>query len=180
MTLVGSHGRWDDHDITFMVMVTIKERLKNVECTNKGNELYDVPICCMKFLKYGFFRHWVEGIFYVELEKNLIKWRSKVHLMLKIIVSHSPLVATPNWCGEKCVAKAFRNWRHKVQIMSWYNVFSTTMGQTPPKDLVKVKRWVRWMLAQDPPTHLLTLSALMECDVVWYQNKVETIVWIRM
>jgi len=26
-----------------------------------------------------------------------------------IITSQPPLVATPNWCGEKCVAKASRN-----------------------------------------------------------------------
>jgi hypothetical protein len=23
-----------------------------IECTNKGDELYDVSTCCMKFLKY--------------------------------------------------------------------------------------------------------------------------------
>jgi len=57
MTLVGSHGRWDDHDIFFMIMVTIKGRFKSVECMNKGNELYDVPICCTKFLKYDLFKH---------------------------------------------------------------------------------------------------------------------------
>jgi len=73
MTLAGSHGRWDDYDIVFMVMVVIKGKFKSVECMNKWNELYDVPICCMKFLKYDLFRHRVEGIRYVELENNSIR-----------------------------------------------------------------------------------------------------------
>jgi len=42
MTLVSSHGKWNDHDIFLMIMVTIKGRFKSVECMNKGNELYDV------------------------------------------------------------------------------------------------------------------------------------------
>jgi hypothetical protein len=39
--------------IVFMIMVTIKHgRLKCIKCTNLGDELYDVPTCCTKFLKY--------------------------------------------------------------------------------------------------------------------------------
>jgi len=138
MTLVSSHGKWNDHDIFLMIMVTIKGRFKSVECMNKGNELYDV--WCTKFLKYDLFKHWVESICYVELENNSVGWRFEVHLMPWIIVSHPPLVTTLNWCGEKCVVKASQNWRHKVQLMSWYNVFTTTMGWTPLEDLVKVRR----------------------------------------
>lgn len=63
---------WDDHDIVFTVMVMIKGRFKSVECTNKRSELYDVLICCTKFLKYDPSRHRVEGICYVELENNTI------------------------------------------------------------------------------------------------------------
>jgi hypothetical protein len=123
-------------------MVMIKGRFKSIECMNKGKDMYDVPICYTKFLKYDLFKHWIEGICYVELEKNPIRWKSKVHLMPWIIVSHPPLVTTPNWCGEKCVAKASRNWRHKVQLMNQYNVFITTMGWTLLEDLVKVRREV--------------------------------------
>jgi hypothetical protein len=36
-------------------------------------------------------------------------WRSKVHPMSWINVSHPPLVATLNWCKEKFVAKALWN-----------------------------------------------------------------------
>jgi hypothetical protein len=50
---MGSHGEWDDYDIAFMIMMIIKYgTLKCIECTNKGDELYDVPTCYTKFLKY--------------------------------------------------------------------------------------------------------------------------------
>ncbi len=50
---MGSHGKGDDCDITFMIMVTIKhERFKCIECMNKGDEFHDFPTCYMKFLKY--------------------------------------------------------------------------------------------------------------------------------
>ncbi len=53
ITLMGSHGKWDDCDITFIITMIIKQRrIKCIECTNKKDELYDVPIYCMKFLKY--------------------------------------------------------------------------------------------------------------------------------
>jgi hypothetical protein len=33
---MSSHGQWDDCDITFIIMMTIKQgRFKNIECTNK-------------------------------------------------------------------------------------------------------------------------------------------------
>jgi hypothetical protein len=50
ITLMGSHGKNDDYDITFMIMMAIKQgRLK---CMNKGYELHDVSTNYMKFLKY--------------------------------------------------------------------------------------------------------------------------------
>jgi hypothetical protein len=53
ITLMNSHGRWDDHDITIMIMVIVKQgRFKCIKCTNKGDKLYDVPTYCTKFLKY--------------------------------------------------------------------------------------------------------------------------------
>jgi hypothetical protein len=53
---MGSHGRWDDCDFAFMIMVNIKQgRLKCIKCTNNGDELYDVPTCYTKFLKYDSF-----------------------------------------------------------------------------------------------------------------------------
>jgi len=48
---MGSHGKWDDHDFAFTITMTIKQRrLKCIKCTNKGDELYDVPIYYTKFL----------------------------------------------------------------------------------------------------------------------------------
>jgi len=37
------------------------------------------------------------------------------------ITSQLPLITILNWCGEKCVAKALRNRRHKAQLVSQYN-----------------------------------------------------------
>jgi len=69
------------------------------------------------------------------------KWRFNVHLMPWIIVSHSPLVATPNWCEEKCVAKMLQNWRLIMWLVNSYNISHVTMGWTPLKGLVMAKRW---------------------------------------
>jgi len=53
ITLTNPHDRWDDCDITFMIMMIVKQRrFKCIECMNKNDELYDVPTCCTKFLKY--------------------------------------------------------------------------------------------------------------------------------
>jgi hypothetical protein len=47
------HGRWDDRNIAFTIMVIIKHiRFKCIECMNKRDEFYDVPTFYMKFLKY--------------------------------------------------------------------------------------------------------------------------------
>jgi hypothetical protein len=55
--------------------------------------------------------------------------------MLWIIVSQPPLVTTPNWPGEKGVAKVSRNCKHKAQLVSQY-VSPTKMGRTPLEGLV--------------------------------------------
>jgi hypothetical protein len=60
--------------------------------------------------------------------------------MPSITASQSPLIATLNYCKEKCVTKASQNWKHNVQLMNQYNVSRTIMGQTPPKSLVMAKR----------------------------------------
>ncbi len=53
ITLTRSHGKWDDYDISFMITMIVKQgRVKCIKCTNKADELYDVPNYCMKFLKY--------------------------------------------------------------------------------------------------------------------------------
>jgi hypothetical protein len=50
---MGSHGKWDDYDITFPITMIIKQgKLKYMECMNKRDKLYDVSTCCTKFLKY--------------------------------------------------------------------------------------------------------------------------------
>ncbi len=59
-----------------------------------------------------------------------------------ITISQPPLVAIPNWCGEKCVTKASRNWRHKARLVSRYNDSPTTMGWTPLEGFVMAKRQV--------------------------------------
>jgi hypothetical protein len=68
------------------------------------------------------------------------RWRSKVHLIPWITTSHPPLVVIPNWCKEKCVTKASRNWKHKMRLVSQYNVSPMTMRQTPLEGLVMAKR----------------------------------------
>jgi len=56
-----------------MITMTIKQgRFKCIECINKGDELYNVPTYCTKFLKYDPSWHWFEGICYVQLKNNLI------------------------------------------------------------------------------------------------------------
>jgi hypothetical protein len=59
-------AKWDDHDITVMVMVTIKQgRFKCIECTNKGDEFYNVFAWCTKLLKYDSSWHQIEGIHHI-------------------------------------------------------------------------------------------------------------------
>jgi hypothetical protein len=140
ITLTSFHGKWDDYDITFMIMVTIKyKRLKYIECTNKRDELYDVPTCCTKFLKYDPSWHWIKNIHYVQLKKTQSRWKFRVHLMLWIIASQPHLIA--NLCGNKCVAKASWNWKHKVWLVNRYNVSFNIMEHIPPEGLVMVKSW---------------------------------------
>jgi hypothetical protein len=63
MSLMGYHGKQDDHKITFTIAMIIKQgRLKNIKCMNKKDMLHDVPICYIKFLKYNPFWHRIEGI----------------------------------------------------------------------------------------------------------------------
>jgi hypothetical protein len=59
-----------------------------------------------------------------------------------IITSHPPLVVVSNWRGERCVAKASQNCRHKTWLMNQYNVYVITMWQIPREGFVKVKRQV--------------------------------------
>jgi hypothetical protein len=53
ITLIRPHGKWDDYDIGFMIIMIAKQgKVKCIKCMNKGDELYDVPTYCMKFFKY--------------------------------------------------------------------------------------------------------------------------------
>jgi ABC-type polysaccharide/polyol phosphate export permease len=38
----------------------------------KGDDVYDVTICYMKFLKYNPFLLWIESVHHIELENNPI------------------------------------------------------------------------------------------------------------
>jgi hypothetical protein len=50
---MGFHGRRDDYDIAFTIIITLKEgKLKCIKCINKGDDLYNVFTYCTKFLKY--------------------------------------------------------------------------------------------------------------------------------
>jgi hypothetical protein len=50
--LASAHGRGDDYEIAFTIIMTIKQgKLKCIECTNKRDELHDVSTYCTKFLK---------------------------------------------------------------------------------------------------------------------------------
>ncbi len=41
--MISSHGKWDDYDITFMIMMIIKQGgFKSIKCMNKRDESYDV------------------------------------------------------------------------------------------------------------------------------------------
>jgi hypothetical protein len=70
------------------------------------------------------------------------KWKFKVHMMPWITISQPPLVATLNWCVEKCVTKVSWNWRHKTGFVNWYIVSPIAMERTPLKSLVMAKRQV--------------------------------------
>jgi len=74
ITLMGSHGRWDDYDIAFTITMTIKHgKHKMHKCMNNGDKLYDVPTYCTKFLKYDPFWHQIESICHIQLKNNPVE-----------------------------------------------------------------------------------------------------------
>jgi hypothetical protein len=107
--------------------------------------------------------------FAIFFKNHLTRWRSKVHLMPWITISYPPLVATSNWCGEKCVTKASQNWRHKAWFVNQYNVPPFAMGWTPPKGLVRIGEALQGYVQFN-----------MGCDFEWYWDKIETIVGIHL
>jgi hypothetical protein len=112
---MGSHGRWDDCFLTFTIMMIIKQgTLKCITCMNKGDELYDVPIYYTKFLNMILLDIKLKAFAMSNWRTTQSRWRSKMHLIPWITTSLLPLVATPNQCKKKCVAKASRNWKHKT------------------------------------------------------------------
>jgi hypothetical protein len=141
-----------------MIMIIIKQRwFKCIKCMNKGDELYDIPTCCTKFLKYDPFWHWIESICHIQLKNNPI--RVKVPW---IIASQPPLIITPNWFGENCVTKVSRNWRHKTRLVNWYNVPPIVMGRNPLESFVMVNKHVA------PRTH--AIWGEMWPYAIWEQN----------
>jgi hypothetical protein len=62
--------------------------------------------------------------------------------MLWITISHPLLVVTPNWCKDKCITKTLWNWKHKLQLVNWYNTYPTTMEWTSHECLVVAKKGV--------------------------------------
>jgi hypothetical protein len=116
------HNKWDDYDITFTITMTIKQRrLKCIECMNKGDELYDVPICYTKFLKYDPSWHWIKVICYVQLKSNPIGVKVQDAFNVVDYYFTANLIATSNYCGKNYVAKASQNWKHKAWLMNRYN-----------------------------------------------------------
>lgn len=61
-------------NITLTKFIIIKQKkLKWIKWTNKWNELNDVPIYNITFLKHEFSWHWIESICRIELEDNLVR-----------------------------------------------------------------------------------------------------------
>jgi hypothetical protein len=76
ITLTRSHGKWDDCDISFIITIIIKQgKVKCIKCTNKEDELYNVPTYYMKFLKYDPSWHLIEGVCHVQLKNNLVEMK---------------------------------------------------------------------------------------------------------
>jgi len=105
------------------------------------------------------------------------RWRSKMHLMSWIIVSHSPLVATPNWCGEKCVAKTLQNWRHKMWLVNWYNISHTTLRQTPVEGLVMAKRWTTPKICCNSTWNVTLCNMRVKLKQLW--ESIHEIFWVK-
>jgi hypothetical protein len=79
------------------------------------------------------------------------RWRSNVHLMSRINVSHPPLVTIPNWCRTNVFQR-----HHEIEGLKnnssvcWHNISPMAMKQTPLEGLVIAKRritprtWAIW------------------------------------
>jgi hypothetical protein len=53
ITLMVSHGRCDDYNIAFIIIMIVKQgRFECIEYMDKGDELYVVFTSCTKFFKY--------------------------------------------------------------------------------------------------------------------------------
>jgi hypothetical protein len=143
ITLTSSHGKWDDRDIAITVTMIIKQRrFKCIDYTIKGISCMMTPPTTQSSWNMTPLNTKLKAFTMSNWRITYLKWRSKVHLMPWITISHPPLVITPNWWGEKCVTKVSQNWRHKVRLLSRYNVSSMVMEQTPLEGLIMAKRRV--------------------------------------
>ncbi len=89
----------------------------------------------------------------------------KMHLMLWIIVSQSPLVTISNWNGKNVLQK---HWRIKnIKCGLWMNImFPPLQWDELHNGLVMAKRWAT------PRT--CAIWGEMWPSVAWYDNKIET------
>jgi hypothetical protein len=97
------------------------------------------------------------------------RWRSKMHLMLWIIVSRPPLVIILNWCGGNELQR-----NHKIESIKctwWINIMFPLLRWDELH--LRVWSWLKNRLRQR------YVRFDVECDLVRYENKVETFVGIH-
>jgi hypothetical protein len=84
---------------------------------NKRDELYDIPTCCTKFLKYDPSWHLIESICHIQLKNNPVEVKFPW-----IITSQPPLIVIPNWCGENVLQKlhGIKGIKHHLWIDSMF------------------------------------------------------------
>ncbi len=136
------HGKWDDCELTFTITMIVNRGDSNaLNAQIKGMSYMMSPPIAWNSWNMTPLDIEFKAFATSNWRRTQSRWRSKVHLMPWIIASQPPLVATPNWCGEKCVAKVSWNWsRQKMWLVSQYNVSHTAMWQTSPEGLVMAKR----------------------------------------
>jgi hypothetical protein len=91
------------------------------------------------------------------------KWRSNVHIMIWINVSHPPLVTTPNWCKTNVFQR-----HHEIEGLNNGLCVDITL---PPWKWSKLhpRAW-SWLRGEPPQGHE---QFDMECDLVNMKTKLK-------